>query len=64
MNRIYSLPDLHLIRDYTKRNIKFIEEELSRRYCNDLRKRLISYETVIDEINDQIDNHHQIRIVS
>jgi len=53
-----------LIRDYTKMNIHFIEDELSRRSDNGLRQHLSHYQTVLDDINYQIDNHHQVRIVS
>ena len=64
MKKIYSLFDLQLVRDYTKRNIEFLEDELSRRHCNDLRRRLTSFKNLLDELNDDINSHHQIRRVS
>jgi len=64
MKKIYNLFDLQLVRDYTKRNIMFLEDELSRRHCNDLTRRLTSFKSLLDELNDDIDNHHQIRRVS
>tara|TARA_R110001599_G_scaffold220355_1_gene418701 strand:- start:12 stop:206 length:195 start_codon:yes stop_codon:yes gene_type:complete len=64
MKRIYSLPDLQLIRDYTSMNIEFVEDELSRRCDSGLRQHLASYKAVLDDINYQIENHHQVRIVS
>jgi hypothetical protein len=64
MKKIYNLFDLQLVRDYTKRNIEFLEDELSRRHCNDLTRRLTSFKNLLDELNDDIDNHHQIRRAS
>ena len=64
MKKIYNLFDLQLVRDYTKRNIEFLEDELSRRHCNDLTRRLTSFKSLLDELNDDIDSHHQIRRVS
>ena len=63
MRKIYSLSDLHLIRDYTKMNIHFIEDELLRRSDNGLRQHLNHYLSVLDDINYQIDNHHQLKAV-
>ncbi len=64
MKKIYNLFGLQLVRDYTKRNIEFLEDELSRRHCNDLTRRLTSFKSLLDKVNDDIDNHHQIRRVS
>jgi hypothetical protein len=64
MRRIFNVADLHSSKSFCELFISQIEDELSRRSDNQLRDKLKSFKDVSDEIENQISNHHQIRIVS
>lgn len=64
MIRIFNISDLHSFKNFSDLYIRELEDELSRRSDNQLRDKLKSFKDVSDEIDNQISNHHQIRIVS